>query len=129
MAPTSPAFTFAKAGELRQIVANLIGNSLDAMRFGGCLFIRTPIESWGPKGSKRTRLTMADTGSGIPENIRSTIFERIVTSKGETGTGLGLWVSGELARKNGWTIRLRTRSDRHRHGTAFSIVMAELRES
>jgi len=123
-APRSRQFIFAKAGELRQVLANLVGNSLDAMRLGGCLHIRTSVEGSGPMGSKRVRVTVADTGKGIPENIRSTIFEPFVTSKGETGTGLGLWVSGELARKNGWKIRLRTRSDRHRHGTAFSIVMA-----
>jgi signal transduction histidine kinase len=123
-APALPTFIIAKVGELRQILANLVGNSLDAMRLGGCLSIRTSIEGAGSMESKRVRLTVADTGIGIPEDIRSTIFEPFVTTKGETGTGLGLWVSGELARKNGWRIKLRTKSDRHHHGTVFSIVMS-----
>ena len=123
-APILPVFIFAKAGELRQVLANLIGNSIDAMRLGGCLYIRTSIESSGSLEAKRVRLTVADTGKGIPENIRPLVFEPFVTTKGDTGTGLGLWVSGELAKKNKWRFRLRSRSAQQFHGTVFSLVMA-----
>jgi signal transduction histidine kinase len=123
-APRSPASIHASPGELRQVLANLVGNALDAMRFGGSLYIRVSVDSFGPMGKKRVRLTVADTGPGIPANILSNIFEPFVTSKGETGTGLGLWVTAELAKKNKWTIKVRSRSGELRCGTVFSIVMA-----
>ncbi|HEY9126802.1 MAG TPA: ATP-binding protein [Acidobacteriaceae bacterium] len=118
------ALVRANPGELRQILANLIANSLDAMRFGGRLLIRISIDTGGHAHSRRVRLTVADTGSGIDQPLLSKIFEPFVTSKGETGTGLGLWVTGELARKNGWKIRVRSRTTELQSGTVFSIVMA-----
>ena len=122
--PRRPALIHARAGELRQVLANLVGNALDAMRSGGRLHIRLSTDSMGPKRKKRVRLTVADTGTGIPQEIVTRIFEPFVTTKGETGTGLGLWVTSELARKNGWTIRLRTRrSGEHNCGTVFAVIM------
>lgn len=120
----SRALIQGNQGELRQILANLVGNSLDAMRLGGKLYIRVSMDSATPTNAKRVRLTVADTGPGIPDTLLPQIFEPFVTSKGETGTGLGLWVTGELAKKNGWTIRVRSRSNGPRRGTLFSIVMS-----
>ena len=55
-----------------------------------------------------------------------TIFEPFVTTKGETGTGLGLWVTAEIMKMNGWRIRVRTCRDPRRSGTIFSIVIPKL---
>jgi signal transduction histidine kinase len=107
----------ASPGELRQVIANIIGNAIDAMRHGGRLRFRVSANS------RCLRLTIADTGSGIPPALLPSIFEPFVTTKGETGTGLGLWVTGEIIRRNGWTIRVRSRSGTPHSGTAFSIVM------
>lgn len=114
----------ASLGELRQVIANIIGNALDAMRTGGRLAIRISTEErfWRP-GRNMARLTIADNGSGIPHHLLSRIFEPFVTTKGETGTGLGLWVTAELARKNGWTIRVRSCTNSPRTGTTFSILI------
>ncbi|HEV2577174.1 MAG TPA: ATP-binding protein [Acidobacteriaceae bacterium] len=111
-------------GELRQVIANIIGNALDAMRNGGKLAVRISTEerSWRP-GRSMARLTIADNGTGIPQDLLSRIFEPFVTTKGETGTGLGLWVTAELARKNGWTIRVRSCAHAPRSGTTFSILL------
>jgi len=87
------AVVLSSPGELRQVVANLIGNAIDAMRGGGRLRIRVSDDGrWSAQGS-RVRLTIADTGSGIAPEVLSTLFEPFVTTKGETGTGLGLWVT------------------------------------
>jgi signal transduction histidine kinase len=118
----SEATVLASPGELRQVIANIIGNAIDAMRHGGRLRIRISEED-GSAAPSRLRLTIADTGSGIPSSLLPTIFEPFVTTKGETGTGLGLWVTGEIIRRNGWNIRVRSHSGPERSGTAFSITM------
>ena len=116
------ATVLASPGELRQVIANIIGNAIDAMRRGGRLRLRISDENSGGR-LPRVRLTIADTGSGIPPSLLPTIFEPFVTTKGETGTGLGLWVTGEIIRRNGWSIRVRSRCGSDHSGTAFSITM------
>jgi signal transduction histidine kinase len=120
---TAPSATvLSSPGELRQVIANIIGNAIDAMRRGGR--IRIHISSIRDRfGFIRTRLTIADTGSGIPAALLPAIFEPFVTTKGETGTGLGLWVTCEIVRRNGWSIRVRSRSGTGSSGTVFSIAM------
>jgi signal transduction histidine kinase len=114
----------ASPGELRQVIANIIGNAIDAMRRGGRLRIRVSQQNKnGAAETPRLRLTIADTGSGIPASLLPAIFEPFVTTKGETGTGLGLWVTGEIIRRNGWNIRVRSRCAPSQAGTAFSITM------
>jgi signal transduction histidine kinase len=115
------ATILASPGELRQVIANIIGNAIDAMRHGGRLRIRVSQEAAGQ--APRVRLTIADTGSGIPASLLPSIFEPFVTTKGETGTGLGLWVTGEIIRRNRWSIRVRSHCGLQRPGTAFSITM------
>jgi signal transduction histidine kinase len=112
----------ASPGELRQVIANIVGNAIDAMRRGGRLRIRVSTESVSGD-AHRVRLTIADTGSGIPASLLPAIFEPFVTTKGETGTGLGLWVTGEIIRRNGWAIRVRSRCGPRGAGTAFSITI------
>lgn len=112
----------ANPGELRQVIANLIGNALDAMRMGGCLRLRISKEMKRANSEcSEIRLSIADTGSGIPADLVPSIFEPFVTTKGETGTGLGLWVTGEIVKKNGWSIRIRSRTDPKGSGTVFSL--------
>jgi signal transduction histidine kinase len=114
----------ASVGELRQIIANLVGNALDAMRSGGTLCVRLSVET-SPldPGTRRARITIADNGIGIPAPLLSTIFEPFITTKGETGTGLGLWVSDELIKKNGWSMRVRSSTSPRSHGTTFSLLI------
>jgi len=115
---------YANPGELRQVMSNLIGNALDAMRTGGKLRLR--IGSWySPKLPDRRylSLTIADTGTGIDPQLLPTVFEPFVTTKGETGTGLGLWVTQELVTKNGWALRVRSSTSPDHRGTVFSILI------
>lgn len=113
----------ASPGELRQIIANIVGNALDAMRNGGRLRLRVSVEADCREGAPRARLSIADTGHGIPSHILPTIFEPFITTKGETGTGLGLWVSDEIVKKNDWSMRVRSSTCRRRPGTVFSMLM------
>jgi signal transduction histidine kinase len=113
----------AVAGELRQVILNLIGNALDAIGRGGRLKIRITSSREHSNGSRPgIRLTIADTGSGIPFAIRKNIFEPFVTTKGETGTGLGLWVSSEIVGKHGGKIQVRSNASSPT-GTVFSVFL------
>lgn len=111
------------SGELRQVFSNLIANALDAMRAGGRLLVRAHNASdyqngfgWG------VRITIADTGSGIPLEISDRIFEPFVTTKGSTGTGLGLWISSEIVQKHGGRIHVKsTTSEKAGTGAVFSL--------
>src|SRR3954469_20486082 len=105
-------------GELRQVFANLVGNSLDAMWKGGRLCIR--MRRVRRKAREGIRLTVADTGLGIPEHIRPQLFEPFVSTKGNTGTGLGLWVAAEIVRHHEGTIQLKSRENA---GTVFSVFL------
>lgn len=103
-------------GELRQIVSNLVSNSLDAMEKDGRILLR--INPFSADGRRSVRLTIADTGTGIAPERLSKIFEPFFTTKESVGTGLGLWVTKELVQKYGGTIRVRSKVGK---GTVFSI--------
>jgi signal transduction histidine kinase len=116
------AAVLSSPGELRQVIANIIGNAIDAMRTGGRLRIRVS-RAKDPAGAANVRLTLADSGSGIPPDLISKIFEPFITTKGETGTGLGLWVTGEIVKKNGWKVQVRSSQVPGCSGTTFSLRM------
>lgn len=109
------------SGELRQVFSNLVGNALDAMRTGGRLLLRAHNSRDYRNGWKPgVRIVIADTGSGIPGDLHDKIFEPFVTTKGDTGTGLGLWISSEIVQKHGGRIHLKSRISVTGAGTAHS---------
>ena len=111
-------------GEIRQVIANLVQNALDAMPTGGTLHLRVePVAEHGRLRTRGVRIVVADSGTGIPERIRGTLFEPFVTTKGATGTGLGLWVSKEIIEKHKGDLRFRTSENPAHHGTVFSIFL------
>jgi two-component system, cell cycle sensor histidine kinase and response regulator CckA len=115
---------FGIEGELRQVISNLIANSLDALRNGGRLCLRT--STWNVKDCPMVRMTVADTGSGIrPEHLKE-IFEPFFTTKETFGTGLGLWVTRELINRHEGRIRVRSLLGK---GTVFSVWLPADRRS
>jgi PAS domain S-box-containing protein len=111
------------AGELRQVLSNLLANGLDACSKGDTIRLEAN-SATDPRDPTRlgVRITVADTGLGIaPEHIDS-IFEPFFTTKKDTGTGLGLWVSRELVEKHGGRLRVRSRN-LPKCGTVFSIFL------
>lgn len=107
--------------EVRQVFANLVANAFDAMRFGGRLVLRCRDELHPRTGQPGVRVTIADSGHGIPAAVRKHLFEPFFTTKGDNGTGLGLWVSSEILNKHRAEVRVKSRTERGRSGTAFSI--------
>ena len=106
------------ADQIRQVLSNLVINARDAMPNGGKLRIRSrhipgydDLHGW-------VRILIADTGSGIPPEMIRTIFEPFVTTKGERGTGLGLWIVKGIIQNHAGKLSVRSRMGR---GTTFKI--------
>jgi PAS domain S-box-containing protein len=97
-------------GEIRQVLANFIANAVDAMqRDGGRLTLRTSPGRDPRNGGEGIYVTVADTGSGMDAATRLRIYEPFFSTKGNTGTGLGLWVSQTIIDKHGGRIASRSR--------------------
>jgi PAS domain S-box-containing protein len=112
----------AVPGEIRQVIANLIANSIDALGSGGRIRIRVAGSTrYKDKAVPGVRVTIADNGSGIPAGVREHLFEPFFTTKKEVGTGLGLWICKSIVENHHGTIRLRSNSSPNRSGTTFSV--------
>ncbi len=101
----------ARGAELREALINLVLNSVDAMPKGGSITLETRYEGdW-------VLLSIADTGTGIPPDVRRRIFEPFFTTK-ESGTGLGLSIVSGIISSYGGTIDVDSELGR---GTVFTI--------
>lgn len=116
-------------GDVRQILNNLVGNAIDAMsKEGGTLCLRTARVHDVHTGQDGVRITVSDTGHGMPNATAAHIFEPFYTTKGANGSGLGLWISSTLAKRLGGRICVRSRTGEGPHrGTTFSIFLPDLR--
>ncbi len=110
--------------EIRQVIANIVGNALDAMPHGGTLRLRVKrATSWAPNLPPGVKIVVADSGHGIPPAVLDRIFEPFVSTKEATGIGLGLWVTEGIVRKHGGWIRVRSRANTRPSGTVFRIFI------
>lgn len=111
------------ADQLRQVLSNLVVNARDSMPKGGVLRIRTRnVSGDGVHGC--VRILVADSGAGIPQPILHSIFEPFVTTKGEKGTGLGLWIVKGIIENHAGKIRVRSRIGQ---GTVFKLDLPVVR--
>jgi PAS domain S-box-containing protein len=109
--------------EVRQVIDNLLLNAVEAMPRGGRLAISVhPSRSWRDPSVHGVRLTIADSGAGIPKGILPRIFEPFFTTKPEKGTGLGLWVVYALLARHEGAIRVHSSALPGRSGTAVSVL-------
>ena len=112
---------FCLASGMRQVFANLIANAIDALSREGKLVVRIRPHSHGRTGESGVRVSIADTGEGMSRETLQKLFQPFVSTKGDQGTGLGLWVSREILDKHLATIRVRSRQTPGVHGSVFSI--------
>jgi signal transduction histidine kinase len=111
------------AGEIRQVLVNLIANALDAMPKGGKLLLRG-VKAPHPKTSAGgVRISVVDHGTGISRATLRRMFEPFFTTKGETGTGLGLWLTKDIIERHHGLIQVRNHN--HPRGAVFSIWIPE----
>ncbi|MDO8030372.1 HAMP domain-containing histidine kinase, partial ['Planchonia careya' phytoplasma] len=113
-------------GDIRQVLNNLIGNAIDAMRSnGGRLAVRTRHARRGSTGEAGVLVTVADTGHGMSEETRRHIFDAFYTTKGIHGTGLGLWISCRIVHKHRGYVRAYSSEKAVGHGTVFHLWLPE----
>ena len=118
---------YAVAGEIRQLIGNLLSNSIDAVQTGGRIRIRVSgHRDHTAEPLAGVRITIADTGPGIPAEDRRRLFEPFFTTKKDVGTGLGLWVCKNIVDKHHGSIRVRSSAEPGRSWTAFSVFLPSL---
>jgi PAS domain S-box-containing protein len=109
--------------EIRQVISNLIGNAIDAMRRGGRLQVRSHGATDYRTGTRGVRITVADTGHGMSTATMARIFEPFFTTKDLNGTGLGLWISQEIVERHRGRLTVRSNQGERLHGTVFGLFL------
>jgi PAS domain S-box-containing protein len=115
--------------ELRQVFTNLITNAAEAAGQDGEVNVSVTAQTAGAEGSglktqAGATVTIRDNGPGIPKEIQTQLFQPFFTTKGEHGTGLGLWVSRGIINKHGGTISVSSDTSKAAHGTVVSVFLA-----
>jgi len=106
------------ADQVRQVLSNLVINARDAMPNGGKLRIRSRYLPGHDDLHGWVRVLVADSGTGIPPEMIRAIFEPFVTTKGEKGTGLGLWIVKGIIQNHAGRLSVRSKLGA---GTVFKI--------
>ena len=111
-------------GEIRQVISNLVSNAIDAMHpDGGRLLVRSR-DAHDPLSNRRgVVLTIADTGSGMSRETLAHAFQPFFTTKGFSGTGLGLWISSEIVGRHQGRLTARSSQTVGRSGTVFNLFL------
>jgi signal transduction histidine kinase len=120
-APSTPLYVDADPLRLRQVLLNLLLNSLDAQPDGGRIMLEVlPIAADAPDDVPATIL-VTDDGPGIPEELLERVFEPFVSTK-ETGTGLGLTICRRIIADHGGRLDI-IPDHRQGRGTQFQILL------
>lgn len=114
----APVWADVDTGQISTVLVNLLLNALDAMAQGGTVTI--DLETLR---DTEVRLSISDTGAGIPEAMMNRLFTPFASSKA-TGTGLGLSISRRIIEEHGGKI---TAANRPVGGAAFTIIMPGVR--
>ena len=103
--------------QLEQLFLVFVMNAIDAMPHDGVLRLVTKQEP----GSDEITVTVQDNGTGIPEEVRSRLFEPFVTTKeNKSGIGLGLAIARRVVERHAGTIEVKSEIGR---GTSFIVTL------
>jgi len=102
--------------EMIHVLVNLFSNAADAMAQSRQRLLKVSAKR---EGQRMVRITVSDTGSGIPEEHVARVFTPFFTTKGERGNGLGLYIVRSTIENHGGSIALQTGEG----GTVFTICM------
>jgi signal transduction histidine kinase len=106
-----PFLVRADPGQLEQVFRNLVRNAVEAMDGGGEIVVEAARDADGDS------IVLRDTGPGVPQEIRESLFEPLVTTKAK-GIGLGLTISRQILEHHGGGVEL---IDQDKPGAAFRI--------
>lgn len=107
--------------EMRQVASNLILNAIDAVEPNGSITVN--VEDVLTKDSQPgVALMVSDNGVGIRKEDQGKLFRPFFTTKGENGTGLGLWITQGIVSKHGGYIDVTSNTSPEEHGTTFRVV-------
>lgn len=106
-----PFVVRADPDQLRQVFRNLVANAVEAMDGGGEIVVEAAREADGDS------IVLRDTGPGVAQEIRESVFEPLVTTKAK-GIGLGLTICRQIIERHGGGIEL---IDEDKPGAAFRI--------
>jgi signal transduction histidine kinase len=126
--PKRPLILDADAGQIRQLLLNLLLNALDAVPDGGLVQVSVDglPEIYGPTGSRPGRwltIRVADTGPGLPDELGQDIFAPFVSTK-QAGVGLGLSICKRIVEAHGGEIMAANCPD---GGAVFTVRLPHLR--
>jgi signal transduction histidine kinase len=82
-------------GQIRQVMANLVSNALDAVPVGGRVWLEAQT------GEGELEITVRDEGEGMSEETQRQLFRPFFSTKGDLGNGLGLYISNEIVERHG----------------------------
>lgn len=101
---------------IHRVLLNLINNALEAVEGGGKIIIITKYD----EVNQQLRLSVSDTGKGIPPEVRENLFTPFYSTKGSRGTGLGLAVTEKIVKEGGGEIIVESVVGK---GTTFCILL------
>ncbi len=101
-------------GQLRQVVANLVANAIDAAHVGGNIWIEAR------QVDHTVEIIVGDDGVGMEPEVRGQIFQPFYSTKGDLGNGLGLYISNEIVERHGGELRVETRPG---DGTTVHVLL------
>jgi two-component system NtrC family sensor kinase len=111
LSPNLPKVTI-DINQIKQVFLNVLLNAIDAMRDGGTLTISAEREGSGA-AERQLRITVADTGCGIPTDTIEKVFDPFYTTKDGTGNaGLGLSITKGIIDKHHGTVRIESEVDK-----------------
>ena len=114
LSPNLPIIAGDQA-QLQQVVLNLVNNAIDAIGRDGTISVTSRADATD------IRISVTDSGPGIPEPVQKKVFDPFFTTKSTgKGTGLGLWISYSIIEKMGGNLALQSREGQ---GTTFTITL------
>ena len=112
--------------ELRQVFNNLLTNAAEAAGHDGQVRVTLLADRGGAHEEHLqpgATVAICDDGPGIPADVLARLFQPFFTTKGEKGTGLGLWVSRGIVQKHGGTITVETHTEGDVHGSTIRVFL------
>ncbi|MCP3899936.1 MAG: response regulator, partial [Desulfobacteraceae bacterium] len=128
LSPDIPSFVSGDPGRIRQILTNLLGNSLKFTLTGEIFLKVEKIKDFGDK--VKIKFSVTDTGIGIPKNKHKTIFNSFTQADSSTtrkygGTGLGIAISKQIVELMGGEIGMESEEDK---GSTFWFIIDFVKE-